>query len=120
MPSKRVCQIIRVKPDRFEEYCKVHAEVWPGVLAALDRAHFTDYSIHHDPIHNLLIATFKYVGVDWDGDMEAVAADAETRRWWALTDSMQMSLVEGATKSGGPVPWWLNLQEVFRFEGKDA
>ena len=32
---------------------------------------------------------------------------------------MQESLVDGATKSGGAVPWWLNLQEVFRFEGKN-
>ncbi|KAI5474208.1 rhamnose mutarotase [Pseudohyphozyma bogoriensis] len=118
MAPKRVCQIIRVKPERFEEYCKVHAEAWPGVLAALERAHFADYSIHHDPIHSLLIATFKYTGHDWDADMEAVAQDEETQRWWKMTDSMQESLVEGATGSGVKPGWWLDLREVFRFEGK--
>lgn len=104
---KRVCQIIRVKPERFDEYCQVrryspaqrvearpparaesctgvqvHAEVWPSVLAALEKvctmfddcalrsdrtafgqAHFVDYSIHHDPIHSLLIGHFTYTGV---------------------------------------------------------
>lgn len=56
---KRICQIIRVKPERFEEYCKVrvsyfrnrstwltvtppcneqvHAEVWPSVLTAMQK-----------------------------------------------------------------------------------
>lgn len=42
----------------------------------------------------------------------------EWRRWWQLTDSMQESLVPGATGSGQATPWWLSLDEVFRFEGK--
>ncbi|KXN91976.1 hypothetical protein AN958_11036 [Leucoagaricus sp. SymC.cos] len=49
--------------------------------------------------------------------MAQVAADPETQRWWALTDSMQESFVEGATGSGKDVPWWQELEEVFRFEG---
>ncbi|ORY76864.1 rhamnose mutarotase [Leucosporidium creatinivorum] len=115
---KRVCQIIKVKPERFEEYCKVHDEVWPGVLAALEKAHFTDYSIHYDPIHSLLIANFKWTGEDWDADMEGVARDEETRRWWKMTDSMQESLVPGAKGSGEEGGWWLDLKEVFRYEGQ--
>jgi hypothetical protein len=34
----RVCQVIGLKPERIEEYEKVHREVWPGVLNALRRA----------------------------------------------------------------------------------
>lgn len=30
---------------------------------------------------------------------------------------MQESLVPGAIKSGDKAGWWLNLEEVFRFEG---
>ncbi|KAM0752001.1 rhamnose mutarotase [Meredithblackwellia eburnea MCA 4105] len=118
MAAKRVCQIIKIKPERFEEYCEIHAAVWPGVLAALEKSHIEDYSIHFDPIHSLLIANFKYTGTNWEADMAAVSADSETRRWWKLTDSMQQSLVPGATGSAdSPAPWWLNLQEMFRFEG---
>ena len=40
-------------------------------------------------------------------DMAAIAQDPETRRWWAVTDAMQESLVDSATGSGGDVPWWL-------------
>lgn len=50
--------------------------------------------------------------------MKLVAEDEETRRWWVLTDGMQESLVEGAEGSGKG-DWWLDLKEVFRFEGDE-
>lgn len=45
--------------------------------------------------------------MDYEGDMRALAQDPETQRWWALTDGLQESLVEGAQGSGRDVPWWL-------------
>ncbi|KAI0320327.1 rhamnose mutarotase [Amylostereum chailletii] len=114
---KRVCQIIKLKPECVKEYKEVHAAVWPGVLAAIARAHIVDYSIFHYPPLNLLIATFKYVGDDWEKDAAENAKDEDTRKWWAMTDGMQESFVEGATGSGGEVPWWQAVEEVFRFEG---
>ncbi|KAH9930942.1 rhamnose mutarotase [Fomitopsis serialis] len=115
--TKRVCQIIKLKPEAEAEYKALHANAWPGVLAALARAHIADYSIHFFPPLHLLVATFKYTGNDFDGDMKKIGEDEETRRWWALTDKMQESFVDGATGSGGEKPWWLGLEEVFRFEG---
>lgn len=49
--------------------------------------------------------------------MEEVARDEETRRWWKMTDGMQESLIEGAMGSGEEGGWWLDLKEVFRYEG---
>ncbi|KAF9480861.1 rhamnose mutarotase [Pholiota conissans] len=116
--DKRICQIIKLKPEHTSEYIKIHAAVWPSVLAALERAHICDYSIHHyAPLH-LLIAHFRYTGTDFDADMRAVAADPETQRWWALTDGMQENFNEGAEGSGKAVAWWIDLPEVYRFEGK--
>ncbi|KAF8553733.1 hypothetical protein OG21DRAFT_1413728, partial [Imleria badia] len=66
---KRICQIIKLKPERAAEYKAVHAAVWPTVLATLARCHVTDYSIHHYPPLQLLVATFKYTGEDFDKDM---------------------------------------------------
>lgn len=97
---------IQLKPERVEEYKALHAAVWSTVLATLTRHHITDYSIHHYPPLQLLVATFKYTGDDYDKDMAAIAADQETQRWWKLTDGMQESFNEGATGSGGDVPWW--------------
>ncbi|EMD34365.1 hypothetical protein CERSUDRAFT_97626 [Gelatoporia subvermispora B] len=115
--TKRFCQIIKLKPGAEETYKELHADAWPGVLAAIARAHIVDYSIHHYAPLRLLIAHFKYTGTNYEGDMRALAQDPETQRWWSLTDGLQESLVEGAKGSGGDVPWWLDLEEVFRFEG---
>ena len=98
--------IIQLRPEAEAEYKQVHAAVWPGVLAALERHHIVDYSIHHYPPLQLLIANFKYNGSDYDADMRGIAEDPETQRWWKVTDGMQESLVEGATGSGGAIPWW--------------
>ncbi|RDB19289.1 L-rhamnose mutarotase [Hypsizygus marmoreus] len=117
----------QLKPSYEAEYKRLHASVWPGVLAALARAHITDYSIHHYAPLQLLIATFEYTGDDYALDMQLVAEDPETRRWWAVTDGMQESFVPGAQGSGGDVPWWMvcclpysELEEVFRFEGETS
>ncbi|EPQ58662.1 rhamnose mutarotase [Gloeophyllum trabeum ATCC 11539] len=108
----------RLKPESVAEYKALHAAVWPGVLAALQRHHIADYSIYHYPPLNLLVATFKYTGEDYAKDMAGIAADPETQRWWKVTDGMQESFNEGATGSAGEVPWWTELEEVFRFEGQ--
>ncbi|KZP00787.1 rhamnose mutarotase [Calocera viscosa TUFC12733] len=124
--GKRVCQVIKLRKEHEEEYKRIHASVWPSVLAALRKAHIVDYSIHFLPsppypsggeeLAGLLIATFKYVGRDWDADMRGIAEDEETRRWWWVTDGMQSSFVSGATGSEAG-EWWTDCQEVFRFEG---
>jgi L-rhamnose mutarotase len=86
------------------------------VLAALRRAHITDYSIYHYPPLQLLIATFKYTGQDYAADMAKVAEDPETQKWWELTDGMQESFVDGATGSGNEIPWWqVNVFSSYRF-----
>lgn len=98
--------IPKLKPAAVEEYKEIHAAVWPGVLLALERAHIVDYSIHHYLPLQLLVATFKYTGNDYEGDMAKVAQDPETQRWWKVTDLMQESFEEGAEGSGKEVPWW--------------
>ena len=96
----------QLKPEAEAEYKAIHAAVWSGVLAALERHHIVDYSIHYYPPLQLLIANFKYTGSDYDADMKGIAEDPETQRWWKVTDGMQESLVAGATGSGGAIPWW--------------
>ncbi|CEL59693.1 hypothetical protein RSOLAG1IB_03626 [Rhizoctonia solani AG-1 IB] len=127
-PGQRFCQVVALKTEALEEYKKIHAAVWPAVLDTLRRSHIVDYSIHLLPsppfavagspnldLAGLLIATFKYIGSDWENDSKIAAADPETVRWWAITDGMQHSLVEGATGSKDG-PWWHQCEEVFRHE----
>ncbi|KAI0685155.1 rhamnose mutarotase [Cytidiella melzeri] len=118
--SKRICQIIKLKPEHESEYIELHADVWRSVLSALERHNIADYSIHYHKPLRLLIATFKYTGADFEKDMAAIAADPETQRWWKVTDHMQESFQQDATGSGGSVPWWTDVPEVFRFEGRGS
>ncbi len=103
---RRFGQVIRVRPDRIEEYDRLHAAAWPGVLGAIRAANIRNYSIYRHG--DLLFAYFEYIGEDFAVDMAAMAADPVTRQWWTLTDAMQEPFPERA-----PGDWWLTIPEVF-------
>jgi L-rhamnose mutarotase len=42
---ERVCFLLRVRPDRIEEYRARHRGVWPEMLAALGRTGWQNYSL---------------------------------------------------------------------------
>ncbi|MGB6200092.1 MAG: L-rhamnose mutarotase [Candidatus Acidiferrales bacterium] len=44
-PLKRVCFLLKVKPDRLEEYKRRHADVWPEMREALHKAGWYNYSL---------------------------------------------------------------------------
>jgi L-rhamnose mutarotase len=105
---QRICQLIHVRPEAIEEYTRIHAEVWPAVLARLAASIFLRRP------ENLLISYYEYVGDDLAADQAAIAADPETRRWWAVTDPLQQPLAslppsEGSEAGG----WWAPADEVF-------
>jgi L-rhamnose mutarotase len=103
---RRFGQVIRVLPERIEEYERLHAAPWPGVLAAIRAANIRNYSIYRRGDH--LFAYFEYIGVDFVTDMAAMAADPIIREWWSLTDAMQEPFPERA-----PGDWWLTIPEIF-------
>jgi L-rhamnose mutarotase len=105
----RIAQVIRLDPDRIEEYERVHAAVWPEVLAQLSRSGIRNYSIHR--YETLLFANFEYVGDDFESDMAAMADDETTRRWWAVCEPMQRPVAERAAGD-----WWHTIPEVFHVD----
>ena len=98
--------VIRVKPDRVQEYKALHAAVWPEILAAISASNIRNYSIfmHGD----LLFGYFEYVGDDLEADWAKMAAAPGMRDWWDLTDPMQEPLL--SRKEG---EWWTTMEEVF-------
>ncbi|ORX36331.1 rhamnose mutarotase [Kockovaella imperatae] len=117
--GRRMCQVIKVKPEALDEYKRVHAEVWPEVLGALRKANVVDYSIHYFEPLSLLIAHMRYVGphAEFRKKMQEISENEATRRWWKMTDGMQESFIPGATGSEDPKGWWSGAEEVFRMEG---
>ena len=98
--------VVGVRPERREEYLRLHAEVWPQVEAMISACHIRNYTIFiHD---DLLFSYFEYTGTDLDADLARMAADPVTREWWSHTDPCQVRLAgtpDGAT--------WKPIQEVW-------
>lgn len=106
---QRFATVIRLRPEKAAEYRKLHADVWPGVLAALRRANISNYSIFLRD--GLLFAYLEYTGTDYAADTASIAADPETQRWWQLTDPCQQP-VESAAEG----EWWAPMTEVFHMD----
>jgi len=83
----RYGMVIRIKPDRIEEYKRLHADAWPGVLATIRACGIVNYSIflrEVEPGCHLLFSYFEYTGGDFEADMEKMAADPVTQEWWKV------------------------------------
>ena len=105
---QRIARIIHLKPEAIDEYKKIHAEVWPGVLATIAACNIKNYSIFLREPENLLFAYFEYYGEDLEADMAKMAEDEETQRWWTITDPMQTKLETAAEGE-----WWVPAEMVF-------
>jgi L-rhamnose mutarotase len=103
---KRYGMLIRIKPERLEEYKIIHAKVWPEILAMIAKCNIRNYSIFEKD--GFLFAYYEYVGTNYQADMAKMAADPKTQEWWKLTDPMQVPLETGAKGE-----WWAQMEEVF-------
>lgn len=103
---KRFGSVIGVRAEKLEEYKRLHAAAWPGVLKMIYDCNLRNYSIYYKD--GLLFSYYEYVGEDYAADMAKMAADEETKRWWALTDPCQCPL---DTRAEGE--WWAGMEEVF-------
>jgi L-rhamnose mutarotase len=105
---KRYGSVIGLRPEQMAEYKRIHAAVWPDILAQIHRSNIRNYSIFLREPENLMFAYFEYVGTDYEADMAAMAADPRTQEWWALCMPMQKPL---HTRAEGE--WWASTEEVF-------
>lgn len=105
---QRMGTVIGIAPDRIDDYKRLHAEVWPGVLERLRQSHIANYSIFLREPENLLFGYWEYHGSDYEADMAAIAADPETQRWWAFCGPCQLPLA-----SRRPGEHWAPMDPVF-------
>ena len=105
-PMKRYGSVIRVRPEKLEEYKRLHAEVWPGVRKMIAECGLRNYSIYYKD--GYLFSYYEYVGDDYEADMAKMAADPETQRWWAVCEPCQVPLETRAEDE-----WWASMEEVF-------
>jgi L-rhamnose mutarotase len=105
----RYGSVIGVRPEKLDEYKKLHAAVWPEVLKMIKECNIKNYSIFYKD--GYLFSYFEYTGTDFDADMAKMAADPATQRWWDVCKPCQIPL-----ETRGEGEWWASMEEVFHLD----
>ena len=79
--SDRVCFVLRLKPDRVDEYVEAHEHVWPEMLAALSDAGWCNYSLFVRPDDGLVVGYLETD--DFAAAQTSMAATEVNARWQA-------------------------------------
>ncbi|AUH62829.1 L-rhamnose mutarotase [Paracoccus zhejiangensis] len=108
---ERMAMVIHLKPGRKAEYLRLHAKVWPEVLARISACNIRNYSIFLKEPEDILFGYWEYHGEDFATDAARMAANPKTRDWWALTAPCQVPF-----KTAAPEDWWAMMKEVFHHD----
>lgn len=80
---KRYGQHATLKPEKVDEYVKLHSAVWPEVLQVISDCHQKNYSIYLEG--NECFCYFEYDGDDFEADIEKMNKSDIMQEWWKLT-----------------------------------
>lgn len=105
---KRMGSCLRLREGDVAEYKRLHADVWPGVLAKIADCNIHNYSIFLKEPEHLLFAYFEYHGTEFAAEAAKMAADPVTQEWWQVCMPMQIPF---ETRKEGE--WWADMDEVF-------
>lgn len=108
---KRYGAVLGLSEEGKAEYRKLHAAVWPEVLAKITACNIRNYSIFLKEPENLLFSYFEYIGSDYQADMAKIAADPKTQEWWSVNMPLQRPL---DTRKQGE--WWADMTEIFHHD----
>ncbi|TYB83251.1 L-rhamnose mutarotase [Maritimibacter fusiformis] len=108
---QRMAMVIGIKPDRIDDYKRLHADAWPDILNMISACNITNYSIYLREPENLLFGYWEYTGDDFDADAAKMAADPRTQEWWDICMPCQEPL---ETRKEGE--WWAMMEEVFHHD----
>jgi L-rhamnose mutarotase len=102
--TERTAFVLRVRPNKIEEYIRAHRDVWPEMLDALRGAGIRNYTIFRDG--NRMFGYFEADDLAAAG--RYLAQQEVSTRW---QDAMAELLVERVPDGGPPA-----LEEIFRLD----
>lgn len=102
--TQRSAFVLRVRPDKIEDYVAAHRDVWPEMLAALRKAGIRNYTIFHNG--NEMFGYFE------SDDLEAAEAYMEAQEVNARWQDAMAKLLDQRVPDAGPPP----LEEIFRLD----
>jgi L-rhamnose mutarotase len=102
--TQRSAFVLRVRPDKIDEYVEAHRNVWPELLDALRRAGIRNYTIfrHGNEV-------FGYFEAD---DLDAAGAYMATEKVNTRWQDAMAELLETRVRDDGPPA----LEEIFRLD----
>lgn len=98
--------VIRLRPEKTEEYLALHASVWPDIQQKMFECNIRNYTIFYRD--GWLFNYYEYIGDDHAADMERIAADPLTQKWWELCMPCQEPVADRA-----PGEWWASMPEAY-------
>ena len=105
---KRIGMVIKIKPERLEEYLKLHADTNQGVRDLLTKYNMRNFSIFMTKLEDgnyYEFGYYEYRGKDYESDMEALAREPRNIEWLKTCDPMQTPL-KGETS-------WKMMDKIF-------
>jgi L-rhamnose mutarotase len=108
---QRMGMSLKLKPGTIDEYKRLHAAVWPGVLARISACNIRNYTIFLKEPEHILFAYWEYHGADFAADMAAMSADPITQNWWKLCSPLQEPF-----ETRAPSEWWAQMLPVFHHD----
>ena len=102
--TQRSAFVLRVRPDKVDEYVEAHRNVWPEMLAALHDAGIRNYTIFRNG--NEMFGYFE------SDDLEAAARYLEVQEVNARWQDAMAALLDERVPDDGPPP----LELIFRLD----
>jgi L-rhamnose mutarotase len=102
--TERSAFVLRVQPDRIDEYVEAHRKVWPEMLDALRAAGIRNYTIFRAGT-----TVFGYFEAD---DLAAAARHLEAQEVNSRWQDLMAELLEERVADAGPQP----LEPIFRLD----
>ena len=105
---RRVGMMIKIKPDKLEEYMALHADSVEGVRDLLIKYNLRNFSIFMTQLEDSNYYEFgyyEYWGNDFEGDMEKLEAEPRNKLWLELCEPMQIPL-KGETS-------WKEMKKIY-------
>jgi L-rhamnose mutarotase len=104
---QRVCFLLKVRPDRLEEYRERHSAVWPEMRAALSETGWHNYSLFLRE-DGLLVG---YLETDDFEAARAAMAERDVNTRWQAEMAPYFEELDGAPDEG-----MVALREVFHLD----
>mgnify|MGYP001476117973 CR=1 FL=1 len=100
---KRLILHSELKPEKTDDYVRLHAQPWPELLELIRSCHIHNYSISIRGTE--LYTYYEYTGEDYEADMKRMDESPVMQRWWTHSKPCFLHHSEGV--------YYDELREIF-------